>query len=173
MAADTTEKPFRVGTFSTVEQADRAVRRLREAGFREDELSVICSDEVKARHFQNVPTHEPSGYHTPEAMVAGGAVGAAIGGLALAATSLVTAGVPLLAAGSILIGRGAFAGTFTGAMMTRGIEKETADFYAQAVEIGKILVAVEVHGKDAGVRLREAERTLAECGAEPMALVEG
>jgi hypothetical protein len=168
------EKPFRVGIFSTVAQADRVVRRLRDAGFSKDELAVLCSNETKAEHFSDLPSEPRGAGYTPGAIVTGGLIGATIGGLALGATALVTGGATLLAAGgTVLIGGGAIAGSFTGAMMTRGLQKEIADYYDQAVQLGKILVAVEVHGEGSEAKLARAEQILAEAGAEPVALVEG
>lgn len=169
----TTEKPFRVGTFHTVAEADRAVRALRAAGFRKDELAVVCADKHKEAAFADLPTPEPGGAYTPGGIAAGGAIGAAIGGLALVATTLATGGLGLLAAGTVLVGGGALGGAFTGAMMARGLEKEIINYYDSAVEWGDILVAVEVHGEGAQARLREAERILAEAGAKPVPLVEG
>lgn len=105
--------------------------------------------------------------------MAGGLIGAAIGGLALAATAITAGGALLLASGTVLVGGGALAGTFVGAMSTRGITKETADFYDQAVQRGKILVGVEVHSEGKESRLEEADRILAEAGSEPVPLVKG
>src|SRR5436190_1547889 len=120
MDQQTVEKPFRVGVFRSVAQADKAVRNLLAAGFAKEQVSVICSDKVREKHFKDLPTPEPGGTHTMENIAAGGVVGATIGGLALATTALVTGGVSLLAAGSILMGGGALAGSFTGAMASRG-----------------------------------------------------
>jgi hypothetical protein len=173
MATQTTEKPFRVGVFNTVGQADRAVRNLLAAGFTKDQLAVVCSDKYKEQFFRDLPTPDPAGSHTAEGIAAGGALGATIGGLALAAASAVLPGLGLLAAGTVLIGGGAIAGAFTGAMTTRGFEKEIQDYYDQALVQGKILVAVEVHGERSAARLAEAERMLAAAGAEPIALPEG
>jgi hypothetical protein len=173
MKTQTTEKPVRVGVFNTVANADKAVRNLLAAGFAREELAVICSDKFKEKHFQDVPTPDPAGTHTAEGIAIGGAVGAAIGGLALAATTIVTGGAALLIAGPALIGGAALTGSFAGAMMTRGFEKEIADYYDQAVRRGQILVAVEVHGEDSAARLTQAERILAEAGAEPIPLSEG
>jgi hypothetical protein len=170
------EKPFRVGIFDTVEQADRAVHRLLDAGFSRDQLAIVCSDKHKEKLFQreHLHTEEPaSSSYTPEAVPAGAAVGAAIGGIALVATAVATGGVGLLAAGTVLVGGGALAGSFTGAMMTRAREREIDLFYAQAVDLGKILVAVEVHGPDSQARLAQAERILADAGTVPVPLVEG
>jgi hypothetical protein len=167
------KQPIRVGVYETVAEADRAVTRLLAAGFHREEVTVICSDEHKEKFFRDVRTEDPAGAHTANAAVAGGVIGAAIGGLALAASALVTGGAAVLIAGPAIVGGSALAGTFTGAMMTRGFEKETADYYDQAVQSGKILVGVEVHGAGAGQRLALAERILAESGAQPVPLAEG
>ena len=167
------EKPVRVGVYDTIDQAEQAVHRLLEAGFPREQLAVICSHKYREHFFREVPTPEPSGSHTEDAIVAGGIVGAAIGGLALVATGLVTGGAMLLAYGTILIGGGALAGSFSGAMMTRGVEKESADFYDQAVQRGQILVAVEIHTHEAAEHLAEAEHILGKAGAQPLALEEG
>jgi hypothetical protein len=68
---------------------------------------------------------------------------------------------------------GAVAGGFVGAMMTRGLEPEMANFYDQAVQKGKILVGVECRGDDAADRLGTAERILRAKGAETLSLPEG
>ena len=53
--------------------------------------------------------------------------------------------------------------------MTRGIEKEAADYYDQAVQAGKLLVTVEESGVDQP-SLTVAEKIFAEAGAEPLPL---
>ena len=58
-------------------------------------------------------------------------------------------------------------------MMTRGVERELANYYNQSVEAGKLLVAVDLAGPDAPRRLIVAERVLADAGAEPAPLREG
>src|SRR5262245_23127194 len=127
------DKPYRVGIFDTVAEADQAVRMLLGAGFHKDQLAVICSDKYKEQYFQDLSTPEPAGAYTPPAIVVGGAVGATIGGLALAAVTVATGGVGLLAAGTVLVGGGAIAGAFTGTMIARGFEKEIQDYYDQAI----------------------------------------
>ena len=57
-------------------------------------------------------------------------------------------------------------------MMTRGVEKELADYYDQAVVRGKILVAAEDRNPAGRARLAEAARVLEEAGAEPLPLRE-
>jgi outer membrane lipoprotein SlyB len=169
MSNHAVDLPVRVGVFSTVEAADRVVRRLLAAGFHKDHISVVTSDKSKEQQLQRVDAQPVPGENTPEAIVAGSFVGATVGGLMLAATAFVTGGVSLVAAGPVLAG-GALVGSFAGAMMTRGFEKEAANYYDQAVQKGKILVSVEDHGGD---KLAEAERIFAEAGAESVPLVEG
>lgn len=167
------EKPFRVGIFSTVRQADNAVKDLLAAGFTKEQISVICSDEHKERLFGELAEPVHGANTTAPAILTGGVMGATLGGLALAATAVMTGGASLLAAGTVLVGGGAIAGSFSGAMATRGVEKEIADYYDAAVRLGKILVAAEVTGEGSEQRLADAERVFEKNGAEPVALVEG
>src|SRR5262245_40098565 len=173
MSTTKAELPVRIGVFKTVEAADRAVRGLLYAGFAKKQLSVICSDEHEERLFRDVPHPPIPGSNTVEGIATGGVIGAAIGGLALAASAIVTGGATLWTAGPMLVAGGAIAGSFTGAMATRGLEKEVANYYDQAVKRGDILVGVEYEGDDAPKRLEEAARVLAEAGAEPVPLPEG
>lgn len=165
--------PYRIGVFDTSAEAERAIQSLLDAGFRKEELAVLCAEKCRTQFASEVPTPSPAGELTPQAIATGGVLGATIGGLTLAVTALASGGASLLAAGTVLIGGGALAGSFTGAMMTRGFEKEIADYYDQAVQSGKILVAVEVHGDKAQARRARAEEIFKEAGKQPVALGEG
>ena len=57
--------------------------------------------------------------------------------------------------------------------MTRGVEKELANFYQQSVVAGQILVAAEEHGRQGTAKLAKAAEILAESGAKPLPLPEG
>lgn len=160
-----TDKPIRIGVFETVAEADRALRTLQEAGFSKDQLGVLCSEKYKKRFFPDMPEPAPAGTHAPGAVVTGGAIGATLGGLALAASAIATGGASLLVAGPVLVGGGAIAGTFAGLMSTFGFENEKADYYEQAVQDGKILVTAEVKGEGNAAKLAEAERILNAAGA--------
>ena len=172
MSPQPTKLPVRIGVFKTVAGADRAVSELLQHGFAREELSVICSDETKERHFHDLPNPPVPGSNTVGGIAIGAAVGA-VGGLALAATALVTGGVTLWLVGPLLAGGGALVGSFTGAMATRGFEPEVANYYDQAVRMGDILVGVECKGDDAPTRLADAERVFASAGAVPIRLPEG
>jgi outer membrane lipoprotein SlyB len=167
-----TETPVRVGVFATATEAADAVRTLLNTGFSRQEITVIgpSGTETWLKEFEH---QEPAGDKTPAAAAAGGVVGAAIGGgTVLAAGAL--AGVPgLVVASGLAAWTGAVAGGLFGAMMTRGFEKEAANYYDQAVRNGQTLVAVEIHDDAPDQRLAEAARILAQAGAKPMRLPEG
>ncbi len=162
-----------VGVFDTVDEARQAVRRLLDAGFTKDHITVLCSDETKERYFAEFEHQEPAGTFTPTAAIAGGTIGALLGGLTVVASAIATGSLALWAAGPITAWAGGVAGGLVGAMMTRGVEKELANFYQQAVVSGQILVAAEDHGSNAAAMLAKAAKILAESGAKPLPLPEG
>lgn len=171
--AEKQQRPVRAGVFSTSEAAKEAVSRLLAAGFTKEQITVVTSDADKARQFRGFEHQDPAGSHTPEAAATGAAIGAAMGGLATGALGVAAGGLPLFILGSAGLMAGAVAGGFLGAMLTRGIEKEAANYYDQAVQQGKLLVAVEEHHPDHQPTLDDAERILAQAGAEPIPLPEG
>ncbi len=167
--SDRTSRPVHAGVFDDVESADRAVARLLELGFVPKQISVVCSDDAKRHHFAGLLEEEPSGGHTAEAAAAGGAIGLSLGGLAALTGIVATGGVGLAAAGAML-GAG-LTGSFIGAMLTRGVEKEAADFYDQELRRGQILIVVEQHSDCP--HLDDADRAFREAGAVPFSLRDG
>lgn len=166
--------PVRVGVYNTIKKADAAVDRLVQAGFHKDHITVICP-RCAPDTFSDVEQDEPAGAHTPAAAISGGAIGALFGGAVAAASVVATGGASLLVLGPLFagMGGGAVAGGLIGAMMTRGFEREYTNYYDQAVQKGKVLVAVEDKSDDSDARLARAEEILASAGAEPIALPEG
>ena len=158
----------RVGIFSTVAHADRAVRRLLESGFTKDQVGVLCTGTCQDRFFADMPKArvpaEAKGYGP--AAATGGIVGATIGGLALAATTLVTGGAALVAAGTVLVGGGAIAGAFSGAMATMGADDRLGDYFKEALLQGKILVVVHQPADQTGDGLAAAETLMVGAGAD-------
>ncbi|HEX3871434.1 MAG TPA: hypothetical protein VHV77_13405 [Pirellulales bacterium] len=167
------EKPIRVGVFSSASEADATIHDLLAAGFSKEEITVVCGAGMDHDKFREFEHQEPAGTFAPSAAAAGGVLGAALGGLTVIAGAVTTGGIGLLAAGGLSVWGGGVVGGLVGAMMTRGVEKELADFYDQAVTKGKILVAVEEHGATASGRLARASQILAKHGAEPLPLREG
>jgi hypothetical protein len=167
-----TQNRLEVGIFTTVEDARRAVNGLLADGFTKDKVTVVCSDQTKERYFREFEHQEPAGTFTPTAAIAGGTIGALLGGATVVASAVATGSLALWAAGPITAWAGGVAGGLVGAMMTRGVEKELANFYQQAVLEGQILVAAEASDKG-GPSRGDAARILAEAGATPLALPEG
>ncbi len=166
-------RPLEVGVFNSIDAAREAVNGLTAAGFTAADITVVCSDETKERYFKEFEHQEPAGTFTPTATIAGGTIGAVVGGLAVVASAIATGSMALWAAGPISAWAGGVAGGLVGAMMTRGVEKELANFYQQAVMNGQILVAAEDHTADSEKHLAQAARILADAGAQPMPLSEG
>jgi hypothetical protein len=164
MTQNINDIPNRVGFFATAAQADRAVRDLLAAGFTEKQLAVICPEPCQDQ-FPNLRHPDPPGSHGVKAAVEGGAVGAAVGGIALVAV-MATGDAGLWTAIPVLIGGGALAGGFGGLIAREGYGEGVAEYYEEAVHQGKIVVGVEDEGPDNAARLAEAERILAAAGAE-------
>lgn len=172
------DRPIRAGVFSTVAAADRVVERLFQSGFNSEEVSVVCSEEAHQLHFGGLVHDKPAGTFTPAAALAGSVIGATLGGLAAVAGVVTTGGVGILASGGIAAWSGGVVGGLIGAMMTRGVERELANFYDQAITEGKIVVAVEVNGgeKDTHERSRRlvvADEIFRAEGAESLPLPQG
>lgn len=169
----THRRPVRVGVFRRLTQVDAVVHDLVEAGIPKDDISVICPTCSEERY--EPYRVDPAGSHTAGAAAAGGAIGALLGGLTAAVGVAASGGVGLLVGGPILAGvlGGGVAGGFIGAMTTRGIEPEIADFYDQALTKGRMLVAVEAEGPGAADLLERAEHVFERAGADPIELRAG
>ncbi len=144
-----------VGVFATRDAADQAVADLRRAGYRDDQIGVVAKD-------AGGRTVKRDGSGAEETNAAEGwAIGAAVGGGALALGSLaVSFGVipvigPVLAVGTLgaallSAAGGAAAGGLVGALIGWGIPDEDARYYEGQVHAGKYLVTVECgQGDDA------------------------
>ncbi len=168
-------RPIRAGVFESVAEADSAVAELLAAGFSEEQITVICSEAAVQRHFGLFEHQDPAGTNTPAAALAGGACGAAVGGVAAVALIGLTTlgGVALLAAGGIALWSGGVVGGLVGAMMTRGVEKELANYYDQAVTRGQILVAAEQEDPAQCAMLDHATEIFANHGVDSLSLQEG
>jgi len=172
MKSPQSDQPIRVGIFSAVRDADQAVHGLLNLGFTKDHITVICSEDWKAAHFREYHHEDPSGAHTPAAVAVGSAIGAVLGGMTAVIGTVATGGIGLLAAGGASAWAGGIVGGLIAAMMTRGVERELADYYDQAVVRGKILVAAEDRSPRGAETLAAASQVLANAGAEPLPLRE-
>lgn len=174
MSKSHAKSPLRVGVFDGQPDADRAVKQLVDAGFPVERVSVVCPSCGDDAFPEGVHEVAPAGSHTGRAVLAGGATGALLGGVTASVAFTAAGGIGLMAAGPLLAPAGAVAGGFIGAMTTRGVEPEIADFYDQALARGRILVAVDTEPEGEHVPAPEtAEAIFERCGAEPIALRRG
>jgi len=157
--------PIHMAIYDDVPTAAAAVHDLREAGFTKDEISVLCSDEHRERLFQDYVHEEPAGMHSEDAVNKAGLAAAGLGGAAVLTGLLTSAGTAIFAIGAFA-GIAAI-GTFVSLMLTRGAEKELADYYDQAVTEGKILVGVETDDPD---RQALADEVFRRQGERPLAM---
>jgi hypothetical protein len=163
------ERKIRAAVFREVGDARTAVDLLLQAGFTVKQITVMCSEEGKERHFRQFDHEQPAGTHTPEYAATGGAAGFFVGGL-LTAGLTTAAGISLLVAGPGLLLGGAVAGTFIGAMRSRGEERTLANYYDQSLTRGDLLVAVEDDQPGNRRRLQVAEEVFNRAGAESVPL---
>lgn len=171
MAHANNDKPVRVAVFDRIYKAEQAVEALLLEGFEKDQISVICSDPAKEQHFRTFGGQQ-AGESAPGRAVVGGVIGATLGGLATVTALATTGGMVIAAAGHLVasFATGGIVGGFIGAMTSRGLDPEAAEYYEQAVEKGKILVVAEDQGDEAPRKLLAAEKRFEEAGAEPVSL---
>jgi hypothetical protein len=150
--------------------AEDAVDTLKDAGFRNTDISVLFPDNQGTKDF----AHEK---HTkaPEGAVTGGSSGAVIGGALgwLAGIgALAVPGVgPFIAAGPLMamlggIGVGSAIGGLTGALIGLGIPEYEAKRYEGRIKRGSILLSVHCDDPDWA---RRAKNILTQTGAEDIA----
>jgi hypothetical protein len=169
---DPIEYPVRAGIFSNIDDAKRLLRLLSDAGFSWEHVSVFCSEDKKQRLF-------PPELQQPLSRTVENQALNAIGWVLFGLTGFALGAALLSSAGTAIVIMGAYAGlaaggTVAGLMATRGFESEAADYYDQAVQAGRILVAVEVRGTGPEIdsRRNTAARLIAEAGAEPIPLAD-
>jgi hypothetical protein len=151
------------------------VAELLAAGFTPEQVTVVCSEVAVQQHFKQFEHQDPAGTKTPAAALTGGACGAALGVLATVALASIPTlgGAALLAAGGIALWGGGVVGGLVGAMMTRGLEKELANYYDQAVTRGKILVAAEQENPSLQAMLARAAEVFQKHGVDSLPMREG
>lgn len=161
-----------VGLFYSREEAEKAVRELKDAGFDMNRVSVVARDADK---IAGTETTENIGNKADEGAAAGAVTGGALGGITGLLVGLGTLAIPgvgpillagaeataiatTLAGGAI----GAATGGLVGALIGLGIPEERAKIYSDRVAGGSFLVMVT--GKVEEVI--RAEKIMRQCGVE-------
>lgn len=148
----TTQRSVVVGVFHDRSQAQQAIRELRQAGFQEDQLSVVTRHDK-----EEAATAQPAGTKAAEGAGIGVATGASVGALwALGIASNVLPGIgPVLFGGGLLASLLASAATgaavagLAGALIGLGIPEKEARYYEAEVKAGRTVVTVRANGRAA------------------------
>jgi len=151
-----------VGLFDTMNDAEAAVRDLRDAGFNSSDISLVANNSDNRYNLDNT-SYDSTATETEAGEGAGvGATGGAVlGGLAgllVGLGALVIPGIgPVVAAGTLATalgstalgaGLGAAAGGLVGALVGAGIPEEDAHVYSEGIRRGGALVSVQVATDD-------------------------
>jgi hypothetical protein len=153
--------------FHSRSNVERAVDALKNAGFRNTDISVLFSNNEGTKDF----AHEKQ-TKAPEGATTGGATGAVLGGTLgwlVGIGSLAIPGVgPFIAAGPIMAalagaGVGGAIGGVTGALVGMGIPEYEAKRYEGLVKAGHILLSVHADNSD---WTKKAKDILERTGAE-------
>lgn len=138
---------MKVGLFDSYSSADRAVQALENYGVESSRISVVTRDNDTIR----------GGNNATEAGATTGAAAGGLIGLLTGLSALVIPGIgPVIATGMLAnalattlgmtavgAGLGAIAGVLLGALIDLGFSREQAEFYAEGVKRGGVLVSVE------------------------------
>jgi hypothetical protein len=150
-AQDTTSRTV-VGLFARRRDADAAIRDLKAAGFRDDQVGVALQNKEEQGDLLETPRAKEA-----EAAAAGAVSGGLVGGLIGLLGSLLVPGVGPILVGGILAstltgaGIGAATGGIIGALMGLGVPESDARHFDQGLRLGSTLVTV-----DAGARTADA-----------------
>ena len=151
MAARTEQRSTVVGVFEDRRQVDTAVRELRQAGFREDQIGVAGR---RAEGETPEATTAEQGTHWEAGAATGALAGAGLGGLVGLG---IMAGVipvigPVIAGGTLAailanVAGGAAIGGLVGALVGADIPEEEAQHYQSELEAGRTIVTVKADGR--------------------------
>ena len=164
-----------VGLFYSRDEAEKALRALKDDGFDMNRVNVIAKDADKVTESAGVDVGYDEGNNAAEGAGAGatsGAVLGGIGGLLLGLGTLAIPGVgPIIVAGEAAstiattlagAGIGAAAGGIIGGLVGLGIPEDKAKIYSDRVSSGSYLVMVNGTDDD----ISRAERILHDNGIE-------
>lgn len=158
------------GIYPTYTSVEGAVEALKEAGFRNTDISVLFPENVGSKDF----AHE-KGTKAPEGAVAGAGTGAVAGGVLGWLVGIGTLAIPglgpFIAAGPIVaalagVGAGGAFGAIAGALIGMGIPEYEAKRYEGRVRNGGILLSVH---SDASEWTKRAKEILERTGAQDIA----
>jgi uncharacterized protein (TIGR02271 family) len=162
---ETTHSGTVVGLFHNQTDAEKAIQRLKNEGFSEDQIGVAIKDRERQQELvEGTGTQAAEGAAT--GAIGGGVLGGAIGLLAGVGALAIPGIGPIIAGGTLAstlagAGIGAAAGGLLGALVGMGVPEEDAQHFDRGFRAGGTLVTV-----NAGARAEEARTCLYESGAD-------
>ncbi len=154
-----------VGLFHNQADAERAIQRLKQAGFSDNQIGVAIKDRERQQELiEDTGTQAAEGAAT--GAIGGGVLGGVIGLLAGVGALAIPGVGPIIAGGTLAstlagAGIGAAAGGLLGALVGMGVPEEDAEHFDRGFKAGGTLVTV-----NAGSRAEEARMCLYETGAD-------
>ena len=154
-----------VGLFHSQADAERAIQRLKDEGFSENQIGVAMKDRQQQQELiEGTGTQAAEG--AAAGAIGGGVLGGVIGLLAGVGALAIPGVGPIIAGGTLAstlagAGIGAAAGGLLGALVGMGVPEEDARHFDQGFRAGGTLVTV-----NAGSRVEEARACLYESGAD-------
>ena len=144
------------GLFRDRESTEGAYRSLRDRGYSDDDINVIMTDETRDNYYANDADSELGSKALEGAgvgSIAGGTLGAIVGGLAAIGTNLILPGVGLVVAGPVAAalagaGAGGALGGLTGALIGWGIPEDRAKLYESGLQEGGTVLGVTPRSED-------------------------
>ena len=166
-----------VGVFDDRAKADACFNELMALGVPESSITVMMSDQTRARYFSVDAETKGSkaGNRTTEGAGVGGVIGTAVGAtlaaIAAVGTSVVFPVIGLVVAGPLaaaLAGgsAGALAGTLIGALVGMGLTEQNAAAYNEALLSGGVVIAVSPFD---GAEAKRIEDNMVRCGGREVA----
>ncbi|MEW6046309.1 MAG: hypothetical protein AB1609_07480 [Bacillota bacterium] len=152
-----------IGVFGTREQTEKAVRALRDKGFRDNEISVLARGDAKRGGGGGDRDGDfEVGADVDEGVTWGGALGG-IAGLLAGIGALTIPGIgPVVAAGPLAAALGgAVTGGVAGGLLDIGIPEDRGRAFEQELKAGKMLAVVQTDTN----RIEEASQILRQNGA--------
>lgn len=155
------------GIYKDAVSLGQALERLRSAGFRSTDVSVLMPENLGTKDLAHKKeTKAPEGATTGG--VTGGVIGGALGWLAGVGALAIPGLGPFIAAGPIMgllagAGAGGAVGGVVGALVGMGIPEYEAKRYEGRIKSGGILLSIHCDDSD---WVKRAKKILAETGAE-------
>ncbi len=149
---------YLTGSFSDLQSAEQAYNKLRDRGYKNEEINIIMSEDSMKKYFKEDKNKE-SGFGNKAKQGAGtgatvgGVIGATAGIVAAIGTSILIPGIGVIIAGPIAAGlagagAGGITGGIVGALVGAGVPKERATSYEQGIKSGEIVLAVDIRNED-------------------------